>query len=200
MTPLRRTGRIGQRLTLGLTLSVALHLGVVLGLRPVAVSSVLPQKPVAATARVIHVAANDSPTPAMQSGAFAASPRPSPLTPAPVLPAWEPRVQVEFADSDYVVARQLSQRPAAMGSVIVAYPTDVVGENKVTRVILTLFINERGTVDRVRVDDADVPTPFADAARNAFSAATFDPGRIEDQPVKSRMRVEVEFTLTEPKQ
>ena len=53
--------------------------------------------------------------------------------------------------------------------------------------------DRQGTVDRIEVEGSDVPAPFAEAAKNAFSRATFDPGRLMDQPVKSQVRIEVSF-------
>jgi len=64
-------------------------------------------------------------------------------------------------------------------------------------VVLTLFINERGTVDRVRLETPEVPAPLANAARETFRAATFDPGSIEGRAVKSQLKIEVDFESNE---
>jgi hypothetical protein len=60
-------------------------------------------------------------------------------------------------------------------------------------VVLAVFINEAGTVDRI-VPLTDTPgNPFRESAAAAFSRARFAPGLRNGAPVKSRMLVEVKF-------
>jgi outer membrane biosynthesis protein TonB len=58
---------------------------------------------------------------------------------------------------------------------------------------LSVFVNERGGVDDVEVDEKDLHPSFAEAAMRAFSLAEFKPGRLNDRAVKSLMRIEVVF-------
>ena len=61
-------------------------------------------------------------------------------------------------------------------------------------VVLRLFIDENGTVERVDVVQASSPGLFENAARTAFLAARFSPGRIAGIAVKCQLTIEVEFT------
>ena len=105
----------------------------------------------------------------------------------------EIEIEAPAAGSEYVIGSQLSQRPVALGTIDVPYP-DIGPEGSEVRVVLTLYINERGIVDRVQVEDSDVPAPLADAARRTFLLATFTPGRVHDQAVRSQVQVEVSFS------
>lgn len=58
---------------------------------------------------------------------------------------------------------------------------------------LTLYIDENGAVRRVQVNSTELPTPFQEAARNAFLQARFVPGQRQGQAVKVRIDIEVSF-------
>jgi hypothetical protein len=62
--------------------------------------------------------------------------------------------------------------------------------------VLTLFIDEQGVVRRVRIDEADdtgLPPLLEDTARQTFLQSAFTPGEVEGRPVRSQLRIEVEF-------
>ena len=61
------------------------------------------------------------------------------------------------------------------------------------RAELTLFIDEDGTVRRLRVDRGDLPVWLEDAVRQSFLQARFQPGERDGQAVRAQMRIEVEF-------
>ena len=61
-------------------------------------------------------------------------------------------------------------------------------------VVLRLFIDETGTVDRVDVLQATPSGVFENAARTAFAAARFSPGLLAGIAVKCQLTIEVEFT------
>ena len=61
-------------------------------------------------------------------------------------------------------------------------------------VVLTLFIDTQGTVDKVTVVRAEPPGLFEQSAVTAFSAARFTPGMVRGKPVKSQITIEVAFT------
>jgi protein TonB len=61
-------------------------------------------------------------------------------------------------------------------------------------VVLRLFIDETGTVDRVDVLQATPAGMFENAARTAFAAARFSPGLLAGIAVKCQLTIEVEFT------
>lgn len=97
-----------------------------------------------------------------------------------------------FDEAEYTPSARLSVRPSAVDEIAVPYPEGV-DHRGVSKAILMLFIDEEGTVVRVKIDKSDLPSQFQEAATNSFAQARFHPGRIDDRPVKSRMRIEVTF-------
>ncbi len=59
------------------------------------------------------------------------------------------------------------------------------------RIVLFLYINESGYVDKAAVELAEPGERITNAVAGQFSKAVFEPARINDQPVKSRLRVEI---------
>ncbi len=107
-------------------------------------------------------------------------------------PAWGlSRTATE--DDAFVARALLAVAPQPLDTVIVPVPTSLrVGE--VHRGELTLFIDETGTVVRVRAETDTLPDELVELARQAFMAARFAPGELTDAgAVKSRIRVEVVF-------
>ena len=60
-------------------------------------------------------------------------------------------------------------------------------------VVLRLFINERGEVDKAEVLNSAPPGLFDASALEAFGNARFSPGYIAGVPVKSQVTFEVKF-------
>jgi hypothetical protein len=58
---------------------------------------------------------------------------------------------------------------------------------------LSLFIDEQGRVRRVRPESPGVMDAYVQAASQAFESARFKPGEIAGRPVKSVIKVLVEF-------
>lgn len=58
-------------------------------------------------------------------------------------------------------------------------------------VILRLLVNERGNIDRVLIEESHLPDEVERILIEAFSKVKFDPGLIDDLPVKSQMKIEV---------
>lgn len=93
---------------------------------------------------------------------------------------------------DYVPRLLLTVPPAARTPVVFAVlPGKAIHGRYVG--ILSLFIDEHGTVQRIEADAASLPETLEQAAREAFMAAQFAPGEIDGIAVKSRVRVEVIF-------
>jgi outer membrane biosynthesis protein TonB len=117
----------------------------------------------------------------------APAPAPAPGTDTAAAPAAAPTV-----DPPYFPRSELTVPPAPIGPVDVRFPEDVTGIVNL-KVQATLFIEEDGTVRRVRIDTPDIHPSFHGAVMEAFSSARFSPGQVEALPVRSQMRVEVEF-------
>lgn len=60
------------------------------------------------------------------------------------------------------------------------------------KVAFSLYINERGEVDRGEIDVSDVPDSLAAFVLKPFLRARFQPAEIDGVPVKNRVRIEVE--------
>jgi hypothetical protein len=86
----------------------------------------------------------------------------------------------------------LSRAPSPQASIEIPFPPDVDNEVHLTAA-LSLFIDETGVVQQVRIDSPILPPPMEEAARTAFLRARFSPGEVDGRPVRSLVRVEVTF-------
>ena len=103
----------------------------------------------------------------------------------------------------YFQTKELTEKPQALGGV----PTHITisSTNEATpSVILRLYINENGEIDRVKIEE---PIPLTETGNwliENFNKAKFIPGKLDSVPVKSQLRIEVTFSDTlgifEPKQ
>jgi outer membrane biosynthesis protein TonB len=59
------------------------------------------------------------------------------------------------------------------------------------KLILVLWINEAGTVDRIEVESSQVAGAMETILAEQFRRASFAPAQLDGKPVKSRMRIEV---------
>jgi len=101
----------------------------------------------------------------------------------------------ESGHNDYVPRPQLSVAPIARAPVFIEAPE---GDTKAARHVgvLALYIDETGRVDHIEPVEPRMPLMYERAAQEAFKAATFSPGQMDGQTVKSRIRVEVVFDNT----
>jgi len=96
---------------------------------------------------------------------------------------------------EYLPRSQLTVAPVAQTPAILLPPPGQ--DDGVRRTgMVSLFIDEEGRVRRVESHEPLLPGPFEQAAREAFIGVRFSPGERDGQPVKSRIRVEVEFDGT----
>ncbi len=97
-------------------------------------------------------------------------------------------------EDDVFLARSLlSVPPAPLAPVLIAYPDAAAVAARYSGE-LTLYIDETGTVVRVRAEPGELPPALEEAARRAFMSVRFRPGELaEHGAVKSRIRVEVVF-------
>lgn len=114
------------------------------------------------------------PVPALASGDIPAITAPAPL-----------------AGSEYLARRDLSVAPSPRRPVWLNTPATVPDGHYTAE--LTLFIDETGQVRRVRVDSAGLLPDLEAQARQAFMTTPFNPGEVDGQPVRSRLRVAVAF-------
>jgi TonB family protein len=96
----------------------------------------------------------------------------------------------------YLAVHELDRRPQVLSHVEPHFPALALVPTG--RVVLRLYIDERGVVDAVTAESADRTGAFEAAAREAFAAARFLPGIKDGVPVKSLVRVEVLFGSPHP--
>jgi periplasmic protein TonB len=92
----------------------------------------------------------------------------------------------------YHMAGELDPPPRPLHDIEPAYPPEAGFQPGI--VVLRLYIDESGSVERVDVLQATPPGLFENAARTAFAEAHFSPGRIAGMAVKCQLTIEVEFT------
>ena len=97
----------------------------------------------------------------------------------------------KFDESLYQPLSALSVPPTAASEISVSYPSDPRGGLLVAA--LTLFIDEDGTVAKVRAEAPHAPADYEKAAIAAFSDARFKPGMAGPSAVKTRMVIRVAF-------
>lgn len=98
----------------------------------------------------------------------------------------------DSAEPTYLPRRQLSLGPQPRQRIDLPLADGLPAGSRVSAE-LTLFIDESGTVRRVRFDRGDLPVWLEDAVRQSFLQARFQPGERDGQAVRAQMRIEVEF-------
>ena len=93
----------------------------------------------------------------------------------------------------YYRTRDLDVRPGILTRVEPAYPDTALARGLSGKVVLRLYIDEKGAVERVETLSATPAGYFEASAESAFRAARFTPGRKANQAVKTLMDIEVTF-------
>jgi len=93
----------------------------------------------------------------------------------------------------YFPADRLSRVAYPRRDVGLQFPPGREGVDYYGTLRLDLYIDERGHVDRVQVEESSVPESFRASAVAAFAGTPFDPAVRYGRPVKSVKRVEVKF-------
>jgi TonB family protein len=96
----------------------------------------------------------------------------------------------------YYAAHELERRPQILSQVEPAFPA--LALTPVGRVVLQLYVDEDGRVERIATERDDPNGQFARAAREAFAGARFLPGVKDGAAVKSVVRLEVRFGAPHP--
>lgn len=94
----------------------------------------------------------------------------------------------------YYTTQELSQRPQPI-TTIPDFSLVPVTSPEPARLILRLFISDKGLVDRIQVENTELSKEQSDALKDIFLNTFFSPGLLENKPVPSQMRIEV---LVEP--
>jgi len=109
----------------------------------------------------------------------------------------EPRHKREESSSlpgpRYFTAAELDVRPAPRVQVMPDYAGDAAREGLKGKVLVRLYLDESGDVERLAIVRADPPGAFDDAVTKAFGTAHFTPGMKDGQAVRSQLLIEVNF-------
>lgn len=96
-------------------------------------------------------------------------------------------------NDDYLPRSALTQVPRVRSEVLLEYPPGAPAGR--FRAKVTLFVDEAGTVRRMRFEtpDAEFPPVFQEEVRQRFGAATISPGEVDGRPVKAQHVIVVDF-------
>ena len=89
-------------------------------------------------------------------------------------------------------------RPGIKTRVHPEYPEAAARRGVAGKVVIRLYINEKGIVDRVETLRGQPPGMFERSAERAFRAARFSPGMKNKRPAKTQMTIEVSFDSPPP--
>lgn len=117
--------------------------------------------------------------------------RPAPPSP-PAPAAREEGDALVPGEAPYLPRKLLTVAPVAPIDLDVPFPANVTGVVDL-QVEVALFIDETGLVRRVQLESPDVPPEFARAISETFAGARFKPGELERKPVRSRIKLQLEF-------
>jgi protein TonB len=102
------------------------------------------------------------------------------------------------ASSPYYPVRELDVRPGVTRNIEPEYPEAAARRSLSGKVVIRLYIDEKGSVERVETLRADPPGVFEQSAERAFRAAHFTPGMKAGRAVKTRMTIEVRYDSPPP--
>jgi protein TonB len=102
------------------------------------------------------------------------------------------------AHSPYYPVRELDVRPGITRNIEPQYPEAAARRSLSGKVVIRLYIDEKGSVERVETLRADPPGVFEQSAERAFRAARFTPGMKAGRAVKVRMTIEVRYDSPPP--
>lgn len=98
----------------------------------------------------------------------------------------------------YYTPRELDVKPGIMTRTEPEYPEAAARRFLSGKVVLRLFIDESGAVERALALRADPPGYFEQSAERAFGAARFTPGMKDGRAVKVQLTLEVSFESAPP--
>lgn len=127
------------------------------------------------------------PTP--EQPASAAAPEKNAMLPSIEMPLIE--------DPTYYSAKEVDVHPTALQAIQPLYPEEATITNVTGSVLLLLLLDEGGKVQDISVEEANPPGVFDKSALDAFRNARFTPAQRQGRVVKSRVRIKVNYELTD---
>lgn len=137
------------------------------------------------------------PQPRPEEPATPSEPPPAPALTQEQLAEMQAQVAALYrkTDVEYLPRYKVDQPPVIHEQLELPWPK---GEREDQRHVarFRLYIDETGVVRRITGESADLPAAFHYVVRDSFMAARFEPGVLAGQPVKTWIRIEVEFGVT----
>jgi protein TonB len=183
---------------MGLALSVSVHLMLMLAVRPVTVAYV-PLQPLRVEIRDVTPAADAASVTAAQSDfstPLAAAPAAAEMDkPDSREQAQDPVSGPDFglATDRYYASSEVDVRAEPVGDMPLVYPRLAYQQRVAGKVVVSILINQRGSVDDVTIVKAEPPGVFEEAALSAAHVLKFSPALRTGRVVKSKKLVEVNF-------
>jgi TonB family protein len=130
-------------------------------------------------------------TPASASGKPLESPpqQAAPETP----PSREAQLNLGAPAEEYYTSQQVDVRAEQINEVDLIFPERAYGMRLEGRVVVRLYISEKGSVDGLTIVEATPPGHFEKAAAEASAALRFSPAMRYGRAVKSQKTIEVRF-------
>lgn len=97
----------------------------------------------------------------------------------------------------YYLAHELDVRPQIRTRVNPEYPRPASEQGITANLVIRIYIDETGRVEKVAVPGNGTSSLFADAVSAAFMKAGYTPGIKDGKPVKSLVLIEVNFETLE---
>jgi protein TonB len=124
----------------------------------------------------------------------AAEAEPTVLAQAPVAPQQAPAHPLATVpETHYYKSSELQVRPSITTNERPESPVSALGSGVTGTVILRLFVDADGHVERVQTVSSEPQGYFEEAAEKAFQAAAFTPGYRDGRPVPVQIVIEVLF-------
>lgn len=93
----------------------------------------------------------------------------------------------------YYLAHELDVRPQIRTRINPDYPRVASEQGISANLIIRIYIDETGRVEKVTTSGNEPPSLFAEAVSAAFMKASYTPGIKDGKPVKSLVLIEVDF-------
>lgn len=94
---------------------------------------------------------------------------------------------------EYLPASDVDERPVPLGPVMVPPPNDAEWNSNKGYLVLLLYINAKGVVERAEVESSDVPESVSNAAIHTFTGVEMQPGVKGGVSVNTKMKIRIDY-------
>lgn len=94
---------------------------------------------------------------------------------------------------EYLPASDVDERPIPLGPVVVPPPNDAAWNSNKGHLVLLLYVNAKGVVERAEVEFSDVPESVSNAAIQTFTGVEMQPGIKGGVSVNTKMKVQIDY-------